>query len=183
MSNVADRYAKALMELSAEQNTTDPLATELAEMGQTISGSRDLRVFLGSPLVKADKKGAALHAVFSQASQVVERLIDLLVSKGREAELPAIVTAFGQLHDRARKIGRAEVTSAAPLSDAQRSRLKAELEGRSDGGTVELTYRVDPSLLGGLVIKQGDTVQDGSLRYQLEKLREQLITGGAPISN
>jgi F-type H+-transporting ATPase subunit delta len=110
------------------------------------------------------------------ASDQTQNLIQLLLRRGRIEGLPRVAAEFRRLDDRRQGITHATATSAAPLTPDKVTALTERLE-RSTGGRVALDVQVDPSLLGGLVVRVGDRLIDGSVRGRLERLRNQLISG------
>lgn len=112
---VAYRYARSLMDLATEQGQADAVYADMELVAGTTAASRDLRVLLNSPVVKADKKSAVLGKLFAgQVGEVTQRFMDILVRKGREAMLPQVAAAVQQLYKQQKGIITAEVTSARP---------------------------------------------------------------------
>jgi F-type H+-transporting ATPase subunit delta len=118
----------------------------------------------------------AVAAISHSVSRPVLNLITLLVRRGRIELLPQVAQAFARLDDARQEITHATVTSAAPLTPDEVQALTQRLE-QSSGGRISLDVQVDPSLLGGLVVRVGDRLIDGSVRGRLERLRNQLTTG------
>jgi F-type H+-transporting ATPase subunit delta len=177
-TRVARRYATALMSSAASDTSVDVLARDLDLIGGTLASSRELRLLVASPVVKAGKKGEIFAELFGKTiSKETQAFLDLLIDKQREEHLPAIITEFRVLCDVRRGIVNAHVTSAADISPAQEKLLQKEL-GRITGKDVRLSTAVDATLRGGLVVRVGDTVLDASLRRQLEILRERFLAGG-----
>ncbi|MGA9119316.1 MAG: ATP synthase F1 subunit delta [Bacteroidota bacterium] len=177
----AHRYAHALMEVAEEQNSVDRIADDMAMIGRSLAASRELQVFLGSPVVPEVKKMSALKELFSaKVNALTAMFLELLVRKGREVHLQEIVEQFLVLRDEVRGIMRVDVTSVVPLDKKQEELLTAEL-GRRTGKTVKFRLHSDPALMGGLLVRIGDTVLDASVRRQLERLRER-FAGSTGVS-
>ncbi len=183
MSPVARRYAQALTEEAQQAGSLDTVDTDVALVADTLGGSPDLRRALTSPIISHEKKGAILDRLFDgNVSDLTTRFLHLLVQNDRDGEIPAILDAYRQLRDERTHTVEALVRSAKPLSPDEADRLKAALEGRA-GQTVRMRIEVDPSLIGGLVVRVGDVVYDRSVRHQLDTLRGQLAERAAVSLN
>jgi F-type H+-transporting ATPase subunit delta len=169
---LAARYAAALLELADEQKQIDQVANDLATLKAMIDGSEDLRALLRSPILTREEQGRAMAAVLQQAqlSDVVRRFVGLVAHNRRLFALPQMIDAF--LAELASQRGemRAEVTAAQPLSEAQKQAL-AEAIRRSVGGKIAVDVKVDPGLIGGLIVKVGSRMVDSSLRTKLQRLQ------------
>jgi len=172
---VAQRYAAALTDVALERNRADQVKRGLAAFVGTLAGSADLRNFLESPGIDPGVKRRAIEAIAQRMGldAAVRNFLYVIVDHRRTEMLREIEAAFrGELNTRL-GIAEAEVVSARPLSDAEREELKAALERRT-GKKIEANFREDKALLGGAVVRVGSTVYDGSVREQLDRLREQL---------
>jgi F-type H+-transporting ATPase subunit delta len=165
----ARRYAKGLLGIALESGSSDALLSELDGIAATLSGSAELRQFVVSPIVKNDMKRRVLGEVFPKASPVVSGLFDLLTNRGRLGLISHIATAYQDLYNAHHGIVDAVVTSAYAMGAADLESLRQALEQKT-GKTVRVTTTVDASLLGGVSVRIGDTVHDGSVRHSLEKL-------------
>ena len=174
MDPVARRYAQALYQEAAASGVTDQVDADVQILGDTMTGSRELKRLFESPVVSRAKKEAVLNRLFEgRIGDLTTRFIALLVAKEREALVPAVVEAYRALRDEREGVVEAEVRSAQPLSSDEADRIKAGLEARA-GQTVRMHLKVQPDLIGGLVVRLGDVVYDRSVRHQLDLLREQL---------
>ncbi len=179
-ARLARRYAAALMTAAEQQNATERITNDLAIIAQVIHDSREFRVLLASPVVSAARKRAILHDLFEKrVNSDTLSFIDLLVEKHREPVLGDIIEEFKALYDRKRGIVNVDVVSAVELTAAQQKELKAQLE-RYTQRNVVLQAVIDRAITGGLLIRIGDTVLDGSVRHQLEVLRERFAA--APVT-
>jgi F-type H+-transporting ATPase subunit delta len=171
----ARRYARALLEVSFTSAGGDPAALrrELAEAAALLEDRHDLAEALASPAVPADRKRALVEAVWREAGPLLRRLLTMLVERGRMGLLPALSAAYGELWNAARGVLPAQATSAVPLTAEQRAQVERAL-GRATGRDVELTAQVDPGVLGGLLVRVGGVVYDGTVRGRLRALRERL---------
>lgn len=171
VAGLAGRYATALFELAAESNTLDAVATDLARLRKAIDGSADLARFVRSPVFTREEQGRAIAAVLDRlgVNQLTKNFIGLLAQKRRLFALPGIVAAFDLLLANKRGELSATVVSAQPLKPAQRSSLAAALKD-SMKREVRITETVDPSLLGGMIVKLGSRQIDSSLKTKLSRL-------------
>ena len=174
-SAAARRYAKALFELAKESGRVAEIGGELASIGDLLEGNPELHNVLFRPLHPVAQRRAVLDGVTERlgASPTVRSFFSLLIDQRRLVDFPAIRDEFERLASEDAGIRRAELVSAGALRDDQLERLRRALSNRT-GSEVEITVRVDPSLLGGVIAKVGDLVFDGSLRTQLRQLRANL---------
>lgn len=183
MDLAARRYALALTQEAAHTGQTDAVDADVVFLGETLDNSRELVLLFQSPVVPREKKENVLKALFAdRVSPLTMRFLHLLVSKQREALIPAVVEAVRVLRDLNSGTVEASVRTARPLSEADLARLTSSLEARA-GQTVRLKVDVDPALIGGLVVRLGDVVYDRSVRHQLETLRGQLGQGVGVSTN
>jgi F-type H+-transporting ATPase subunit delta len=174
---IARRYARAIFEIGRDENNLARLSQEIAAFADVYVTNAELRSVLDSPLVELSAREAVLGDIGERlsVSPTAANTLKLLVRRRRTSVLPEIARELARLVDEENKTVRAEVLSAAPLSDDYLSRLKAELE-KSTGQKVIITYRQDPSLIAGVITKIGDRVIDGSVLSRLKNFREQLMT-------
>ncbi|MDX2289966.1 MAG: F0F1 ATP synthase subunit delta [Hyphomicrobiaceae bacterium] len=175
MASMPGRYASALFDLATEQGQVAAVESDLARFQSLLDMSEDLRRLVKSPVFSAEDQTRALAAVL-QASGVGGMTANFLQVVSRNRRLfaaPEMIRAFAALAAAARGEVTAEVTSAEPLSDAQVMAIRSELKA-AVGKDVTLDQRVDPSLLGGLIVKVGSRMIDNSLRTKLASLRARL---------
>ena len=173
VSGVAGRYASALFSLAQDERQTDAVAETLARFDAIVAGSPDLERMVRSPIFSAADQLKALEAILAQAqiTGVAANFIKLVASKRRLFAIREMIADYRKLHDKSRGVTRAEVTSAAPLSDANVAALKDSLRASSGGREVDLDMKVDPSIIGGLIVKLGSRMVDGSLKTKLNAIR------------
>ena len=183
MDPVARRYAQALTEEAQKVGSLDTVDADVALVAETLDGSRELRQALTSPVVPQAKKQAVLRRLFEgQVSGLALRFLGLLVDKQRAEQVPDVLAAYRALRDERAGVVEADVRTAKPLGADEADRLKRALEARA-GKTVRMRIAVDPSLVGGLVVRLGDVVYDRSVKHQLETLRGQLAERAAVSLN
>jgi len=174
--SLSRRYARALLELGVDKGNHEKLATEVEELAAAFDGSRDLQEALTNPVFPRVQRRGVLEAILVRigASPETRNFSLLLLERERLPVLPGIARELRLMVDD--KVGRvrATVSSARPLPAEHYAQIQGALE-KATGRTVVVQREVDPRLLGGVVAKLGDTVYDGSVRTQLEQLREQIL--------
>lgn len=175
VSGLAQRYATALFELADERRALDQVAADLEKIGAMIAGAPDLRRLLRSPVLKREDQARALDAVLAQAqiSDLTRRFAGLVARNRRLFGFEDMVRAFRNLLAQRRGEVTAEVTSATELSKQQLDAITDALR-RSYGAKVAVAPRVDPALLGGIVVRVGSRMIDASLRSKLQRLQTAL---------
>jgi F-type H+-transporting ATPase subunit delta len=174
--SLARRYARAVIEIGTEHKNLDQLGADLRSLARAMQESPELVSLLTSPAIRRADRRRVIDALLQRVgvSPYTQNLVYILLDGERLASLTAISREVdAMIEARAGRIT-AEVTSARPLEAAELAQITAALEQLS-GKQVTVTRREDPSLLGGVVAKLGDTVYDGSLRTQLGTLRDELI--------
>ena len=174
MSDRVDAYATALFEVARVEGSLDEVEDELFRFARTLEGNDELRAVLTDAAIPAQRRIGVVHDLLgTKASPVTANLVMFVVGAGRARELPQIIDALVERAASEKQRVVAEVRSAIPLTDDQRTRLAAAL-GNATGRAVEVKVIVDPTVLGGIVAQVGDTVIDGSVRSRLDRLREQI---------
>lgn len=174
-SLAAKRYAKSLLSLALEQGSLDSVHDDMLLVNQVISDSKELRVMLSSPIIKTEKKIAILSEIFKgKVTELSGKFIGLSAEKGREALLPAIASAFESAYRAHKNISTVEVTSAIALSEEQKKKI-LELAAKQGVENAEVVERVDPSLIGGFVMRMGDRQIDASISNKINTLKQELI--------
>ena len=175
----ARRYARALLDVALEKGAAEPLRGELQEMAAVIGAHADLASLLANPAVSAERKKKLVSAVASRAkaSDLLARLLTLMGERDRLDLLPMVSAAYAKLWNAHRGVVAAEAVSAIPLDDTQ-TRDVARALGAATGRQVDLSSRVDPRLLGGMLVKMEGRTYDGSVRARLQALRRTLAGTG-----
>ena len=172
VSGVAGRYANALFELASESNALADVERDLDAFAALIAESSDLKRLVRSPVFSAADQARAVEAILVRAGigGLVANAVKVTAANRRLFIVPGLIAAFKKLAADKRGEVAAEVTSAEPLSDTHVADLKAALKA-SLGKDVALATAVDPSLIGGLIVKVGSRMIDGSLRTKLNSLK------------
>ncbi len=175
--SLARRYARALLEIGVAQGTFEQLGQELDDLAALYSGSRDLAEALTNPVFGQARRRAVLEAVLARlgAAPVTRNFVLLLLDRERVPYLPAIARELRLMVDERAGRVRATLTSARPLPADHVAGVQAALE-KATGKKVLLDKKEDSALIGGVVAKVGDVVYDGSVRTQLELMRERFLT-------
>jgi F-type H+-transporting ATPase subunit delta len=170
-SGLAERYAAALFELADEQKALDQVAGDLRQLRAMISESAEFQRLIRSPVLSRAEQGRAINAIAEQAgfSQLTRNFIGLVAQNRRLFVVPAIIDAFLALLAERRGEVTAQVTAAQPLTDAQRTLVEEQLK-RAVGSKVAVEIKIDPSLLGGMIVKVGSRMVDASLKSKLHRL-------------
>lgn len=171
-STAAGRYAEALFDLALDGKSLEQVEADLKALSGAIGASADLRAMLKSPVYDADAKARAIAAIADKAgaSPLTKNFLGVVAKNRRLFALEGVIAAFRERLAAHRGEVSAEAISAAPLNVDQTKRLRGEIE-RVVGKAVNLNLKVDPELLGGMVVKVGSTMIDSSLKTKLNKLK------------
>lgn len=172
ISGVAERYASSLFDLALESGAVEAVASDLDRFQAMIDTSDDLKRLLASPVFSSEDQLNAVNALVAKAEigPVVGNFLKVVAKNRRLFAVPGMVTAYRQIAARQRGEVTAEVTSAHALDAAQETELKEALKGVT-GKDVAISVTVDPSILGGLIVKIGSRQLDTSLRTKLSTLK------------
>lgn len=170
VSKAARRYASAFLKLSLEKGILEKILEDIRLIDETIDASRELDLFLRSPVIRSDDKRKALAEIFSASvDPVTMHFLDFIARKGRERLLGQIMRSFLRLYKEHAGIIDVEVRSAMELEDEQREKLQKTLE-ETTGKKVEPSWLTDPGLIGGLAVRIDDTVIDGTVKHKIDQL-------------
>lgn len=172
VSGVAERYAKALFDLAVEAKSVEQVEKHLDVLAGLLAESDDFVRLIRSPVFTAADQERAVGAILEKAgiAGLVGNTVHVLASNRRLFILPGVIASFRKLAARERGEVSAEVTSAEPLSDSNVAALRDALKA-SLGKDVTLSTQVDPAIIGGLVVKVGSRMIDGSVRTKLNSLK------------
>jgi F-type H+-transporting ATPase subunit delta len=174
VTRIATRYAKSLLELALQQDKLKQVSADVATLA-TAAKNRDLYLMLKSPIINADRKNAALNALFgSQMDSLTMAYLQLLVSKGREGYLPEIAAEFEQQYKHFQHITSVKVTTATEMSDAVVADLKARiLKSGVTNENLDVETAVDAELIGGFVLEFDNKRYDASVANKLAELKSE----------
>lgn len=173
MEQIAQVYARALFEVAEQQSKTDVVREQVGQIDDAIRENREMRLFLFSPYFSTQEKRDGLRRAVEGADPAVSNFLDLLLENHRMPVIARVRREFDRLWDQANDLLPVIVTSAVELDEAVVQRIGDEI-GRQTGRRVELTKQVDPSIIGGFVVRVGNAILDASIRNRLERLRKQV---------
>ena len=171
---LASRYAKSLMDLALEKGELDKVFADMQWLQQVIKVSRDFANLLRSPIIKGDKKEKVVEAVIgSRVTNITSLFIRLLIAKGRESNLPEIITSFVSQYKKHKNIFPIKLTTASPISENLKNGIIDQIKKTSDMQNIELEAVVNEDLIGGFVLEAGDKLIDASVAYDLKQIARQ----------
>ncbi len=175
MKSASLRYANALADIALAQGAAEPTSKQLHEFGAAFAQSAELRTFLASPAVSVEAKHAVMEKIAARvgASKVIRNFLFVLADHRRTNLIPEVIAAFNEVIRQRQGVAETEVFSAIELSAGQKKEMAATLT-KLTGKKIEAKYALDPALLGGAVVRIGDTIYDGSLRSRLNEMRTRL---------
>jgi F-type H+-transporting ATPase subunit delta len=175
---IARVYAETLLRSADRHGRVEDVDESVRALSTVLESSPEFRRFLAAPQIASDRKQALVaESLRARIDPLVLRFLELVIGKHRERLLGEVIAAWTELLDTRANRQSATVTTAIPPDAETMARVQAALE-KATGKTIALEKRVDPTLLGGLVIRTGDTVIDGSLRSRLVELRRRLRSAG-----
>jgi F-type H+-transporting ATPase subunit delta len=178
MSVLALRYAHAFASVASSKNLdTNAVHQQLNDFNDTLAESSALREVLANPAIPSDEKLKVLDAIAARVNMFpqVRNFLAVIMDNQRLSELNEIVAEYHAVVDEQSGVAEAEIISARPLNDQDRAELESQV-AKLAGGRVRTTYREDATLLGGAVVRIGSTVYDGSIRAQLQQLKQKLVS-------
>jgi F-type H+-transporting ATPase subunit delta len=173
MEEIARVYARSLFEVATEQDKLDLVREQLGQFADALSESRELQTFLFSPYFSTDEKKAGLAKAVTDADDTVANFFSLLLENHRMPVIFRVRREYDRLWEEANRLLPVEITSAIELDPSVAERIGEEI-GRQTDRTVELTSSVDPDVIGGIVVRVGNSIIDASIRTRLENLRKQV---------
>jgi ATP synthase F1 delta subunit len=173
MEEIASVYARSLFEVAMEQGKLDKVRDELGEFADALNGSRELQVFLFSPYFSTREKSEGLDKAISGADETTVNFLRLLIEKHRMPVLFRVRAELDQLWEEENRLLPVTVTSAVELPKATVKQIGDRIAEQTDR-KVDLSSKVDPDILGGIVVRVGNSVLDASIRNRLENFRKQV---------
>ena len=173
---LAARYAKSLIDLANERNQVEPVYKDMLFLQMLCKESREFLVLLRSPVVKADKKVAIVEAVtkgkISELTAVFNRL---LINKGRESNLPEVITSFVDQYKQQKGIHTIKLTTAVPVTEEMKKQIIGQVQMQTKMENIDLKTTVNENIIGGFVLEVGDQLVDASIAYDLKKIKSQFM--------
>jgi ATP synthase F1 delta subunit len=173
VEEIARVYARSLFEVAEEQDKLDLVREQLGQFADALDESRELQTFLFSPYFSTEEKKAGLAKAVTDADDTVANFFSLLLENHRMPVIFRVRREYDRMWEEANKLLPVEITSAVELDPSVAERIGEEI-GRQTGRTVELTSSVDPDVIGGIVVRVGNSIIDASIRTRLENLRKQV---------
>jgi F-type H+-transporting ATPase subunit delta len=172
---VASRYVKSLLGLAVEQGVLEQVHQDMQLFAKVCEENRAFALMLKSPVIRHDKKKDILEKLFQgKVNKLTMAIFNIITSKNREPLLPAIAKEFHNAYNVYKNIGKASVITAIPIDEKLRAEFQTIVQKLSDRKEVELTEKVDPSLVGGFVLNVGDKQIDASIKSKIKSLRMKL---------
>jgi F-type H+-transporting ATPase subunit delta len=178
MEELARVYGRSLFEVAEEQGKVEELREQLGQFADALAENRELAVFFFSPYFSTAEKQQALTGLLDGADGAFVEFLKLLIENHRMPVIFRIRREYERLWAQANKVLGVQVTSAIALDEATTESIGSSI-GASTGRTVELSARVDPDILGGIVVRVGNSILDASIRSRLEQLRKQVASAAA----
>jgi F-type H+-transporting ATPase subunit delta len=175
VEEIATVYARALFEVAKEQGKLDLVREQLGAFADALSETQELQVFFFSPYFSSQEKKDGLERAVTGADPVVQNFLELLIEKHRMPVIFRVRANYDALWEEENKRLPVHITSAVELDEATISQLGDRISEQT-GRTVELSSRVEPDILGGIVVQVGNSVLDASVRNRLDQLRKQVAT-------
>jgi F-type H+-transporting ATPase subunit delta len=173
VEEIAEVYSRALFDVAKEHDILDDVHDQLAQFAEELDKNRDLQVFFFSPYFSSQEKKEGISKMLEGADEYFVRFLEMLAERHRMPALFRIRRDFDELYAEERKLLPVTITSAVELDDDTVKEISRKIEEQT-GRKVELSRKVDPNVIGGLVMRVGNIVMDGSIRSRLERLRKQV---------
>ena len=173
MEEIAEVYSRALFDVAMEHDILDDVHDQLGQFADELDTNHDMQVFFFSPYFSSQEKKDGIGKMIEGAEEHFQRFLELLAERHRMPALFRIRREFDSLYAEERKLLPVTITSAVELDKDTLKEIGSKIE-ENTGRTVDLTTKVDPNVIGGLVMRVGNMVMDGSIRARLERLRKQV---------
>jgi len=173
MEEIASVYARSLFEVAQEQGKLDDVRDQLGEFADALDSNQEMQVFFFSPYFSTQEKEEGLDKVVTDAEPILQNFLKLLIEKHRMPAVFRVRRTFDRLWQEENKLLPVEITSAIEL-DKQTIKQIGDRIGEQTDQKIELSSRVEPDILGGIVVRVGNSIIDASIRTRLEQLRKQV---------
>jgi F-type H+-transporting ATPase subunit delta len=180
VSGMAGRYAQALFALSEERGTTDKTVADLAAFAELAASSADMQRFIKSPVFSAEEQVRALGAILDKAgiTGIAANFLKLVAAKQRLFAISDMIRDFTLLNDARKGVSQANVTVAEALKPEHALALRSALIDISGGGDIKMDFKIDPSIIGGMIVQLGSRMVDSSLKTKLNSIRARMKEAG-----
>jgi ATP synthase F1 delta subunit len=175
MEEIAEVYARSLFEVATEHDKLDLVREQLGEFSEALDASHELQMFFFSPYFSTGEKQDGLRRTVTEVDESFLNFLSLLLENHRMPVIFRVRREYDRLWREANHLLAVQITSAVELDPSVAERVGDEI-GRQTGRTVELTSAVDPEILGGIVVRVGNSIIDASVRTRLDNLRKQVVT-------
>ena len=176
MEEIAEVYGRSLFAVAGEQSKLDEIHDQLGEFAEALADSRDLQVFFFSPYFSTPEKKDGLKKAVTGADETLVNFLELLIEKHRMPAIFRIRRYYDRLWEQENKILPVSISTATSLDDKIIKKIGDEI-GEATGQKIELTTSVDPDILGGIVLRVGNSILDASIRNRLDNLRKHVARG------
>jgi F-type H+-transporting ATPase subunit delta len=173
VEEIAQVYSRSLFDVAREHDKLDVVRDQLGQFADAAAENRDLQVFFFSPYFSTEEKEEGLKRALEGADETVVKFLELLLEKHRMPAIFRIRRDFDELWERENRLLPVQVTSAIELDESTVKQI-GDAIGKQTGQRIELTSQVDPDILGGIVLRVGNSILDASIRNRLEQLRKQV---------
>src|SRR5690625_2516713 len=173
---VAKRYAEALFQLATEKNIAEQLISELGTVKKVFAQDKQLLEFLNHPRIRLEKKKALIDDAFTSCNNVILNTLKLLVERHRLTHIVAIIDQFVHFYNEANGIATATVYSVRPLTDEEKTSLENSFKKKLNKDSITFINKTDDSLIGGIRIRIGNTIYDGSISGKLNRMKQRLTS-------
>jgi F-type H+-transporting ATPase subunit delta len=173
MEEIASVYARSLFEVAKDRDKLDTVREQLGQFADALDGNRELQVFFFSPYFSTQEKKEGLTKALSGTEEILDNFLELLIEKHRMPAVFRVRREIDRMWERENRLLPVEVTSAIELDESTVRQIGDRI-GEQTGQKIELSARVEPDILGGIVVRVGNSIIDASIRARLEQLRKQV---------
>ena len=178
MEEIAEVYGRSLFQVASEHDKTDEIREQLGQFADALDETRDLAIYFFSPYFSTQEKKDGLVKLLDGADESLVNFLELLIEKHRMPAVFRIRRYYDTLWEQAHQILPVRIATAIPLDEGVAKQLGEQIE-KTTGQRIELTQSVDPDILGGIVLRVGNSILDASIRNRLENLRKAVARGAA----
>lgn len=173
-TKIAYRYAKSLFDKANDASVLKEVASDIRNLNDIVKSNRDFTQFLQSPLISRDTKKSTLRKIFGSFNKETVNLFELMTDKNREGFIGLVGIEFIKIFNRTHGITEALVTSAAPMDQESLDRVELFVKSKTGAKSVEISAKVDPSIIGGITVMFEGKIYDSSIASQIKKIKKEL---------